>query len=145
MENLSRRLVYENLADASLKLYLVLRKRLEAAAKEIDLSYQQAQALTFLKDKSSVSMTALANEFGLTRAAMTGLIGRLVEKKMAAREYDPKDRRTVLIRISKNGKAKSDSYRKKLTAFFKKIACDLGSEERKIFIELSKKLKILDL
>ncbi|PIW68362.1 MAG: hypothetical protein COW10_02945, partial [Candidatus Omnitrophica bacterium CG12_big_fil_rev_8_21_14_0_65_42_8] len=108
---------------------------------EIGLSYQQAQVLTFLKDKSSVTMTALAKAFDLTQAGMTGLIDRLIENRLVVREYDPKDRRVVLIRISENGRAKSNIYQKKLAAVFKKIACGLSSEERKTFIALSKRLK----
>lgn len=141
MESSVRHLVYDKLADASLELYFALKKRLEAEAKEIGLSYQQAQVLTFLKDKSSVTMTALAKAFDLTQAGMTGLIDRLIEKRLVVREYDPKDRRVVLIRISENGRAKSNIYQKKLAAVFKKIACGLSSEERKTFIALSKRLK----
>lgn len=95
-----------------------------------------------MKDKSSVSMAALAKEFDLTRAAMAGLVDRLVEKKLAVREYDSKGRRAVLVGISENGKAKSNSYQKKLVALFKKIACGLTSGERKTFIELSKRLNL---
>ncbi|MDD2752380.1 MAG: MarR family transcriptional regulator [Candidatus Omnitrophica bacterium] len=141
MENSVRHLIYDKLADASLGLYFALRKRLDAVAKEAGLSYQQAQVLAFLKDKSLVTMTALAKEFDLTQAGMTGLIDRLVEKRLVVREYDPKDRRVVLITISENGRAKSNIYQKKLAAVFKKIACGLSSEERKTFIILSKKLK----
>ncbi len=137
-----RNSVYNKLAGVTLSLYFAFKKRLEAEAKETGLSYQQAQALAFLKDKSSVSMTALAKEFDLTRAAMTGLVDRLVEKKLAVREYDPKDRRAVLIRLSENGKAKSNNYQKKIAALFKKIACGLSSEERKTFIGLSKRLNV---
>ncbi len=142
MESSVRHLVYDKLADASLGLYFALRKRLDAVAKEAGLSYQQAQVLSFLKDKSPVTMTALAKEFDLTRAAMTGLIDRLVEKRLAVREYDSKDRRVVLIRISESGKAKSNIYQKKLAAVFKKVAYGLSIEERKTFIELSKRLNL---
>ena len=141
MENSVHPLVYDKLADASLKLYFTLKKRLDVEAKEIDLSSQQVQVLTFLKDKSSVTMTALAKAFDLTQAGMTGLIDRLIENRLVAREYDPKDRRVVLVRISKNGRAKSNSYQKKLVTVFKKIACGLSANERKTFIELSKRLK----
>ena len=64
----------------------------------------------------------------------------LVKKKLAVREYDLKDRRTVLVSINETGKAKSNIYQKKLMVFFKKIACGLRSEERRSFIELSKSL-----
>ncbi len=49
MENSARRLVYDNLVDVSLELYLAFKKRLEAEAEETGLSYQQARALVFFE------------------------------------------------------------------------------------------------
>jgi DNA-binding MarR family transcriptional regulator len=48
----------------TLKFYFILEKRLDSIARKAGLTYKQVQVLTFLKDKSPVTMTKLAEELG---------------------------------------------------------------------------------
>ncbi|MEA3340627.1 MAG: MarR family transcriptional regulator [Chloroflexota bacterium] len=136
----SKKNLFDELADVTLKLYFILDKRLDSIAEKAGLTYQQTQVLAFLKDKSPVTMTKLAEEFGLSGAGMTGLIDRLIEKKLIVREYDAKDRRMVLVRISQKGKNAAGTHRKRVEDFFRKICQELNDDEKEKFLKLSKRL-----
>lgn len=142
MKNLNRQSILDNLADIALRLYITFEKQFDLEAKKIDLTYQQVHVLTFLKGKSPITMTKLAKEFGLTPPGMTGLIDRLLSKKLVMREYDPKDRRVILIRICENGKRKVEIYKKNLKTFFYKISQELSAQERETFLRLSDRLNL---
>jgi DNA-binding MarR family transcriptional regulator len=91
---------------AGLRLHFTIWKEINSETNKIDLTFNQAQALIFLKDNFGVTMTKIAKEVGLTTAAITGLIDRLVEKGLVQRKYDLKDRRVIFAEITNKGKVK---------------------------------------
>ena len=130
----------EELANIRLKVGLFFEKSLGAIAKRMGLTFQQAQILSFLKETPPVIMTQLAKEFSLTPSGMTGLIDRLLKQKLVVREYDPKDRRIILIRITNKGKTKSELYKNKVNNLILKMVKSLSSGERKNLLRILKSI-----
>jgi DNA-binding MarR family transcriptional regulator len=83
----------------------------------------------------------LADEAGVTRATMTGLIDTLEKDGWARRETDPHDRRTVLVRLTPAGQAFLD---KTLPDYFRcvsELLVPLNEDERRQFVALLQKLQ----
>ncbi len=59
----------------------------------------------YKSDGGGLTPAQLAQEAGVTRAAMTGLVDALVEQGMATREDDAYDRRTYRVRLTDRGHA----------------------------------------
>lgn len=70
-----------------------------AAAGE-PLTVRQMEAVVFLAARDAAAMGELAAGLGVSRAAATELVDRLVAKGVATREAHPADRRVVLVRLS---------------------------------------------
>ena len=70
---------------------------------ELDVTMPQLKIMLLLFINGPMRMGALAADLQVTLATVTGLIDRLVEKGMVAREGQPDDRRVVLCRLSEEG------------------------------------------
>jgi DNA-binding MarR family transcriptional regulator len=88
----------------------------------------------------AASPAELADEAAVTRATMTGLIDTLEKDELAVRETDPLDRRAVLVRLTKKGRA---LMRAVLPRFYRHVAemmQPLGDSERKQLVRLLQKI-----
>lgn len=80
----------------------------ERAARAHGLDAQQHQLLLALKGlpaDTAPTVGALAERLHVRHHSAVGLIDRLDQKGLVARESDPADRRRVLVRISPRGEA----------------------------------------
>jgi DNA-binding MarR family transcriptional regulator len=69
----------------------------------LDLTMPQLKVVLLLFTNGPERMSTMASALGVSLATATGVVDRLVEKDMVAREGDPNDRRVVLIRLSEKG------------------------------------------
>ncbi|MFA5198305.1 MAG: MarR family transcriptional regulator, partial [Candidatus Omnitrophota bacterium] len=67
------------------------------------VTLSQMFILEYLQEHSPSRMTELANFMKVSAAASTGMVQRLVLLGYIQREYNQKDRRVVMIRISAKG------------------------------------------
>jgi DNA-binding MarR family transcriptional regulator len=65
-----------------------------------------------LKSKSLLSMTEISKKLGVPKPNATVLIDKLIEKKLTERVNDAKDRRIVMIKLTKKGIEFLESARK---------------------------------
>ena len=87
------------------------------------------------------SPASLAEESGVTRATMTGLIDTLEKDGMVVREQDPRDRRTIHVRLTAQGR---DMLEAMLPDYFQcvsSIMMPLDQTERQELIRLLQKLQ----
>ena len=63
----------------------------------------QLQTLMILQQKTTLPMTALANELTLTKQLVTPVIDKLVKKGLVQRESDSLDRRIIKVRLTSEG------------------------------------------
>ena len=84
---------------------------------------------------------SLAEEAGVTRATMTGLIDTLEKDGMVVREADPRDRRTVHVKLTERGNEKVEAMRPGYFESVTRIAAPLNARERKEFVRLLQKIQ----
>ena len=83
----------------------------------------------------------LADEAGVTRATMTGLIDTLEKDHLVAREPDPTDRRTIHVRLTEAGRAVLDAI---VPDYFRQVAeilRPLSETERNHLVRLLQKIQ----
>ncbi len=72
-------------------------------AKEHNYSMAQLNALFRIKRKGTCGVSDLGEEMGVTSAAASQLLERLVHQGLAVRTEDPQDRRNKLIALTEAG------------------------------------------
>jgi DNA-binding MarR family transcriptional regulator len=97
----------------SLRVYLLLRRVISRADKSADAHFarhgiSQARFLVLINlyktEGHGLTPAVLADLLNVTRATITGLLDTLERDAMVAREPDPDDRRSVLVRLSLTGR-----------------------------------------
>lgn len=78
---------------------------------ETELTMAQAKAIYFMATVGAVRMSDLAIQLGVTTSTATGLVDRLVELDLLARQADPHDRRHVLITTTPAARAHLEHMR----------------------------------
>ena len=81
------------------------RQILWKQALELDLTYSQAQVLFHLARNQNSPMTDVARTFGITLPAVTQVVDRLESKRFVERTSSRRDRRQVLLTLTKAGQA----------------------------------------
>lgn len=85
-----------------------LRRRLG----QIGMRLRQARILDALSRMEPVSQIGIARAFNLTPASMSTMTARLIEANLIAREVDPAEARSNLLRLTERGRSKlSDIHR----------------------------------
>ena len=69
----------------------------------LDLTMPQLKVVLLLFTGGPARMSVIASDLGVTLATATGVVDRLVQRGLVAREGNPEDRRVVLCRLSKQG------------------------------------------
>ncbi len=86
----------------------------------------QIMILHFLEVEREAKMKDLARFMGVTMAAMTGIVDRLVKSGHCVRIYDPQDRRIIKIKLTAKGddlvKSINESKRRMIIKIFGKIS-----------------------
>ena len=70
---------------------------------EHDLSFTHLNSLFFIHRAGCTNIQCLADRLGVTKAAVSQMVDRLVESGLISREEDPVDRRSKLICLSETG------------------------------------------
>jgi DNA-binding MarR family transcriptional regulator len=89
----------------------IFREVLPLAHKELlemDLTAPQLKVVLLLYLYGPTRMSELAGSLGVTLATATGIVERLVERKLVIREGQPDDRRVVMCRLSARGLDQTD-------------------------------------
>jgi DNA-binding MarR family transcriptional regulator len=93
------------------------------------------------EEDAPATPATLAEQAGVTRATMTGLIDTLEKDRLVVREPDPTDRRTIHVRLTGEGRAVLDAM---LPDYFQCVADilrPLSDPERKQLVRLLQKIQ----
>lgn len=85
------------------KVLRALRSRIPEEWFDLELTMPQVRVLFVLLREGECRMGNLASHLGISLSSATGLVDRLVEKKLVDRWVDPDDRRSVVCRLSGTG------------------------------------------
>jgi DNA-binding MarR family transcriptional regulator len=82
----------------------------------------------------------LAQRSGLSKASVTGLVDRLVQKGFALRKDDPNDGRRVLVEFVPESQARLKPYFVDLMARLRVVYADFSDEELRIAIRFMQRI-----
>ncbi len=98
------------------KIYTLVKKIIDTEASirsvvfnndissKYSLGKRQLSALIMLKSMGKINMTTLAKSIDVSNQQLTKVVDNLVQRKLVKRSYDKKNRRIVLIEITKDGR-----------------------------------------
>jgi DNA-binding MarR family transcriptional regulator len=79
----------------------------------LNLGIGQLKTLFFISNHGSTTTGKLAAALGVTPTNVTGIIDRLLERKLITRTGDPDDRRVILLRTTSQGEELVTELRQK--------------------------------
>lgn len=71
---------------------------------QFSIGRKQLSALTALSELGKINMSQLAKEVGVSNQQLTKIVDVLVSRELIERSYNPKNRRVVLVELTKAGK-----------------------------------------
>lgn len=108
---------------------------------KMDLTVVQAQTLTLLRE-AALPTTRLASSLGISAPAMTQLTDRLIRKHLIERRSADRDRRTVIIVLTTQGKQVVDRFRKRRGEVFAEALTRLEDSDREEVIDALSKVVV---
>ena len=101
--------------------------------KDSGFSMSQVSALFFLHRKGSSGVSDIGEEMGVTSAAASQMLDKLVQQGLISRSEDPHDRRLKLIVLTDKGQRTLDTFRGNLRgrhAWMDELAAKLSPAEQ---------------
>ncbi len=96
------------------------------------LTLSQVATLRLLEEAGSdtLSMGQIARELGVSLPTTSSLVDRLHREGMVARAVDDRDRRVVLVRLTRKGRTVSQRMERLLTDLLTRLLADLTEAEQ---------------
>jgi DNA-binding MarR family transcriptional regulator len=105
-----------------------------------EISLPQFLVLEYLHRNGTSTMSGLADHLGISRAAATGLIDRMIGQKFVVRKDDAHDRRVVWIRISPKGKGTVESIKGQKMKTIIKVFDKISPKDREHYLNILKQM-----
>ncbi|HTY44823.1 MAG TPA: MarR family transcriptional regulator [Patescibacteria group bacterium] len=100
------------------------------------ITLPQFWALDYLYGKGVSTMTELSRYLRISRAAMTGLVDRMLAQGFIVREKTPKDRRIVRIAATPKGRSIIENIRKQKHKSLERIFSQISSRDRAEYVRI---------
>jgi DNA-binding MarR family transcriptional regulator len=109
----------------------IRRKLFEAAKADVDINITPLhfEILFLLNKDGPMHIAAIGNRLQIARAQMTQLIDRLVDLRLAERNVDIKDRRTINVSLTEKGRAFLKEQMHNLNSVTREILSSLTDDE----------------
>jgi DNA-binding MarR family transcriptional regulator len=105
-----------------------------------ELSPQELRALCAVGREKCCVMSGIARAVRLSLSTVTGLIDRLVEKKLVRRDRSHEDRRVVEVQLTDEGRALHAAAMESQEVFARDLLSALSSEEQEALVSLFGKI-----
>jgi len=105
------------------------------------ITVPQFLVLEAVENRGPLKMSVLAEELRVSMPAATGLVDRLHALRVVERQYDPDDRRLILIAITPKGRRMVRTLRSKRARMIGSIFGRLTSQERADYIKILKRVQ----
>jgi len=122
----------------------VVEKQLEKGLARADLTlgrHVTMWCVAMIGGEKGITPAEIADQLGVTRATVTGLLDALERDNLLVRETHPDDRRKIIARLTKQGHAKIEEV---WPVHYKRISSAMGilnDRERKQLIKLLHKVQ----
>ncbi|MCR4423507.1 MAG: MarR family transcriptional regulator [candidate division WOR-3 bacterium] len=117
---------------------LRLLSSVEALGQEF--SFSQAMVLITLLNMRQTSMNKLAEVLGISKANASGLVDRLVKKRLVERDRSTEDRRVVLVQLTPAGIKTAQQLAKLNRQGLVKMMRRIPDQNLKVFIDTLEQL-----
>ncbi len=135
---------FELLFNTLYPLILLIRKHLLSGYAGLEcggVTKAYFPLLVLLDARGALTMTEAARNLGLSKPHMTLQVEKLVEESLIERLYDPGDRRSINVQLTKKGKEFVKSLKGVMKENARRIFATLQSEELEKAIEALTTLK----
>lgn len=105
-----------------------------------NLTVLQVQALRFIHTAKSITTTDLSRIFEVSKPSASALVERLVEHGWIKRTPHTKDRRTILLTLTKKANKRLDEICEQRSNVIKNIFQSLNPEEKQNLVRILKKM-----
>jgi DNA-binding MarR family transcriptional regulator len=105
-----------------------------------ELSRSEAALLRLLADGNSSTMSDVSTALGLALSSSTGLVDRMVERKLVERSRPEADRRTVAVRLTPAGRKAHEQFVAERVALGSGMLEPLQPSERETLLALFRKM-----
>jgi DNA-binding MarR family transcriptional regulator len=105
-----------------------------------DLTVSQLEIMAYLYEHKAAKMSDLANNAGVKMSTMTDTIDRLHNLGLVERKHDEKDRRSIVISISKNVQSRVYGHIQNKNEQLGKIMDCLSQKEKQTVIKILTKM-----
>ncbi len=102
----------------------------------------QVKALMFLYNLESIKMTDFAKAMNLKTSGATQLVNNLVELGKVQRDFDPKDRRVIVIELTSSSRQSMMKIIKKRDETLTKIYEKLNQKELESLLNITQKISL---
>jgi len=110
--------------------YLLLKDFRPLDFDNLKLNKTHGKTLMVLYRKGSRTMTELVQDLNIEKGSMTSVVDSLIEKKLAVRERDVQDRRRVIISLTDEGSALSETIGREMHNYISCKLDQLGEENK---------------
>ncbi len=105
-------------------------------AVQYDATMSMGFVLLNINSEEGTPATKIAPLMGLEARSLTRLLKSMEEKKLIYREADKFDKRSVRIRLTREGKAKKEKAREKVLRFNEVVRSEIPNNKLQIFFEV---------
>lgn len=107
----------------------------EACVAFFQVTSSQGGTLLAIPLKNTLRMNELSSSVGVDKSTMTRMVDQLVDKGLAFRKVDEKDRRLVHIGLTDSGQQLNKKLAKALRGFYKDSLGEIREGEREIIVQ----------
>ena len=130
----------EELARELMRRFDVLTRQYLVPHESANLSRSETTLLAFLAENRQVTMSEISSLLGLALSSTTGLVDRLVERRLVERSRVESDRRTVRVVLTTRGRKALDSYNADRIGLGRGMRERLDPHERETFLGFFRKM-----
>lgn len=102
------------------------------------LTHVQTVLLRYLFDKENATVSAIADYMGVTMAAVSSLIDRLVKIGLLNRNRSESDRRVVYISLTPTGRVAIENFLIRHRERMKQLFSKMGQENTELYLKAQK-------
>lgn len=105
------------------------------------ITFPQFLALEYLNSSDQLKMKDLADYMGVTTAAITGIVDRMVRDGYVTRVFDVRDRRIIKVKLTPKGIALVKNVSLERRQMIIKIFGKISDSDRKDYLRILMKIK----
>ncbi len=105
----------------------------EGQMEDLDVSPLEGHVLSYLRSYAPCPISELGRVFGLKGSTLTSMLDRLEDREVICREINPDDRRSFVIKLTREGRRLADRIQKIVEQLEQMLGRVVGANDVKGF------------